>query len=312
MIKTRKSYSDKIKGLFSRTDKVKMMKVSDLKIDPEYKALYAQEEDKVHNIAKNMKAHGYDKSQPIIIQADGTVVDGHSRLMAAIEAGLTEVAVIIKEFKSRTDVLLYMEHIQLDRRNLNEAEKLVHFEKFQSLKAQAKAEGNDVSEFSDEAIAKQLNVSPRQVQKMKEIEKKATPEQLESIRKGETTLNQVHKEIKQEEAAAVAASEKPTEVTEQIPAEPKKKSAEKKEKFVLDLSSKEYDEKFLCLLKSCQDFLENLSAEFESQLSEEILSSLSKLRDGVFPKEVYSQLWGNLMVTANKLNKAGLLETVEE
>lgn len=309
MIKTKKSYSDKIKGLFSRTDKVKMMKVSDLKIDPEYKALYAQEEDKVHNIAKNMKAHGYDKSQPIIIQADGTVVDGHSRLMAAIEAGLTEVAVIIKEFKSRTDVLLYMEHIQLDRRNLNEAEKLVHFEKFQSLKAQAKAEGNDVSEFSDEAIAKQLNVSPRQVQKMKEIEKKATPEQLESIRKGETTLNQVHKEIKQEEAAA---SEKPVEVTEQSPTESKKRPAEKKEKFVLDLSSKDYDEKFFYLLKSFQDFFENLSAEFGTQLPEEVLVSLKKFYDGVFPKEVYSQLWGNLMMTANKLDKAGLLNPVKE
>ncbi len=309
MIKTNKSYSDKIKGLFSRTDKVKMMKVSDLKIDPEYKALYAQEEDKVHNIAKNMKAHGYDKSQPIIIQADGTVVDGHSRLMAAIEAGLTEVAVIIKEFESRNDVLLYMEHLQLDRRNLTEAEKLVHFEKFQSLKAQAKAEGKDVTEFSDEAIAKQLDVSPRQVQKMKEIEKKATPEQLESIRKGETTLNQVHKEIKQEEAAA---SEKPVEVTEQSPTESKKRPAEKKEKFVLDLSSKDYDEKFFYLLKSFQDFFENLSAEFGTQLPEEVLVSLNKFYDGVFPKEVYSQLWGNLMMTANKLDKAGLLNPVKE
>lgn len=309
MIKTKKTYSDKIKGLFSRTDKVKMMKVSDLKIDPEYKALYAQEEDKVHNIARNMKAHGYDKSQPIIIQADGTVVDGHSRLMAAIEAGLTEVAVIIKEFESRNDVLLYMEHLQLDRRNLNEAEKLVHFEKFQSLKAQAKAEGKDVTEFSDEAIAKQLDVSPRQVQKMKEIEKKATPEQLESIRKGETTLNQVHKEIKQEEAAA---SEKPVEVTEQSPTESKKRPAEKKEKFVLDLSSKDYDEKFFYLLKSFQDFFENLSAEFGTQLPEEMLVSLNKFYDGVFPKEAYSQLWGNLMMTANKLDKAGLLNPVKE
>lgn len=309
MIKTKKSYSDKIKGLFSRTDKVKMMKVSDLKIDPEYKALYAQEEDKVHNIAKNMKAHGYDKSQPIIIQADGTVVDGHSRLMAAIEAGLTEVAVIIKEFESRNDVLLYMEHLQLDRRNLTEAEKLVHFEKFQSLKAQAKAEGKDVTEFSDEAIAKQLDVSPRQVQKMKEIEKKATPEQLESIRKGETTLNHVHKEIKQEEAAA---SEKPVEVTEQSPTESKKRPAEKKEKFVLDLSSKDYDEKFFYLLKSFQDFFENLSAEFGTQLPEEMLVSLNKFYDDVFPKEVYSQLWGNLMMTANKLDKAGLLNPVKE
>lgn len=311
MIKTKKSYSGKIKGLLSRTDKVKMMKISDLKIDPEYKALYAQEEDKVHNIARNMKEHGYDKSQPIIIQADGTVVDGHSRLMGAIEAELTEVAVIIKEFESRNDVLLYMEHLQLDRRNLTEAEKMIHFEKLQQFKAQAKAEGKDVSEFSDEAIAKQLDVSPRQVQKMKEIEKKATPEQLESIRKGETTLNQVHKEIKQEEAAAVAASEKPVEVTEQSLTESKKKPAEKKEKFVLDLSSKDYDEKFFYLLKSFQDFFENLSAEFGTQLSEEMLVSLNKFYDGVFPKEVYSQLWGNLMVTANKLDKAGLLIPVE-
>lgn len=301
-----------VKEIFSKTDKVKMRKLRELKIDAEFKALYVQEEDKVHNIAENMKANGFDKSQPIIILSDGTIVDGHSRFMAATEAGLTEVAVVVKEFESRNEVLLYMEHLQLDRRNLTEAEKLIHFEKLQRFKAQAKAKGEDVSLYSDEEIAKKLDVSPRQVQKMKEVEKKATPEQLEAIRNGETTLNQVHKEIKKE-----AAPEKTTEVTELVQSEPKKKSTEKKlsgakkEKFVLNLLSKEYDDKFFYLLKSYQAFLENLSAEFESQMTEEMRVSLNKLSDGVFSKEVYSQLWGNLLKTICKLDKDGLLNPVE-
>lgn len=305
----------KVLEIFSKTDKVKMRKISELKIDAEFKALYVQEEDKVHSIAENMKANGFDKSQPIIILSDGTIVDGHSRFMAATEAGLTEVAVVVKEFESRNEVLLYMEHLQLDRRNLTEAEKLIHFEKLQKLKAQAKAEGEDVSLYSDEEIAKKLDVSPRQVQKMKEVEKKASPEQLEAIRNGETTLNQVHKEIKKE--AAVAAPEKTTEVTEPVQSEPTKKSAEKKlsgakkEKFVLNLSSQEYDDKFFYILKSYQDFLENLSAEFEPKMTEEMRVSLSKLCDGVFSKEVYSQLWGNLLNTICKLDKDGLLNPVE-
>ncbi len=187
---------DKLTSLFSKKDKIIMMKCTDINIDPEFKALYYQEPEKVQAIADDMRKNGFDKSQPIIILADKTLIDGHSRLEAAMKAELTEIPVMIKEFDSRNDVLIYMEHLQLDRRNLSESEKMIHLEKLLKLKEQAKKEGRDVTEFSDEEIAKKLDVSPRQVQKMKEVEKKASNEQLEAIKKGERSVSQVHTEIK--------------------------------------------------------------------------------------------------------------------
>ena len=187
---------DKLTSLFSKKDKMFMMKCTDINIDPEFKALYCQEPEKVQAIAEDMRKNGFDKSQPIIILADKTLIDGHSRLEAAKKAELTEIPVIIKEFDSRNDVLIYMEHLQLDRRNLSESEKMIHLEKLLKLKEQAKIEGRDVTEFSDEEIAKKLDVSPRQVQKMKEVEKKASNEQLEAIKRGERSVSQVHTEIK--------------------------------------------------------------------------------------------------------------------
>ena len=183
--------------LKSNQPKIRLVKVDTLITNPKYQGLYKQEPEKVEELCRNMKEHGFDRTQPIIILKNGTVIDGHSRLEAAIKAGLKEVYVMVKEgVETETDVLLYEEHLQLSRRNLSESEKLIHLENLLKLKQQAKSEGKDVSEFNDEALAKKLDVSPRQVQKMREVESKATPQQLDAIRSGETTLNKVHDQIK--------------------------------------------------------------------------------------------------------------------
>ncbi|MCR4823209.1 MAG: ParB N-terminal domain-containing protein [Treponema sp.] len=184
--------------IFSSTKtKIHLMKIEKLKINKKFKNLYQQEPEKVDEICRSIKENGYDRTQPIIILNDGTVIDGHSRLMAAEQAGLKEIFVLVKEgIESETDALLYEEHLQLSHRNLSEAEKLIHLENLLKLKKQAQLEGKDITEFTDESLAKKLDVSPRQVQKMREVESKASPEQLESIRSGETTLNKVHEEIK--------------------------------------------------------------------------------------------------------------------
>ncbi len=183
--------------LKSNQPKIRLVKVDTLITNPKYQGLYKQEPEKVEELCRNMKEHGFDRTQPIIILKNGTVIDGHSRLEAAIKAGLKEVYVIVKEgVETETDVLLYEEHLQLSRRNLSEAEKLIHLENLLKLKKQAQSEGKDISEFNDEALAKKLDVSPRQIQKMREVESKATPQQLDAIRSGETSLNKVHTEIK--------------------------------------------------------------------------------------------------------------------
>lgn len=183
--------------LKSNQPKIRLVKIATLKTNPKYQGLYKQEPKKVEELCRNMKEHGFDQTQPLIILKDGTVVDGHSRLAAAIMAGLKEVFVIVKEgVDSETDVLMYEEHLQLSRRNLSEAEKLNHLDNLLRLKNKAKSEGKDLSDFTDAALGKRLGVSQRQVEKMREVESKATPQQLDAIRSGETTLNKVHAEIK--------------------------------------------------------------------------------------------------------------------
>lgn len=183
--------------LRSNQPKIRLVKIETIKTNSKYKGLYQQEPEKVAELSRNMKEHGYDRTQPIIILKDGTVIDGHSRLEAANKAGLKEIYVIVKEgVETETDVLLYEEHLQLSRRNLSESEKLIHLENLLRLKNKAKSEGKDLSDFTDAALGKRLDVSQRQVQKMREVESKATPQQLDAIRSGETTLNKVHAEIK--------------------------------------------------------------------------------------------------------------------
>lgn len=191
----------KIPKLFSSNNsKIRRVKIDSLKTNPKFKDLYIAEPEKVEAISKSISENGLDPTQPIIILEDGTIVDGHSRLLAAKKAGLDEVFVIVKNgFSSETEVLMYEEHLQLSRRNLNEAEKLKHLENLLELKKQAQEAGKDISEFSDESIAQKLAISPRQVQKMREVEAKAKPEQLELIRSGETSLNKIHAEIKKTE-----------------------------------------------------------------------------------------------------------------
>ena len=188
----------KLSNLFSSNNsKIHLMKIDAIKTNQKFKELYKQEPEKVEEIYKNILEDGFDRTQPLIILSDGTVIDGHSRLLAAIKAGLKEIPVIIKDgIESETDVLIYEEHLQLSRRNLSEAEKMIHLENLLNLKKKAWSEGKDIKEFSDESIAKKLDISTRQVQKMREVEAKATPQQLESIRSGNASLNQVHNEIK--------------------------------------------------------------------------------------------------------------------
>lgn len=244
----------KIPKLFSSNNsKIRRMKIDSLKTNPKFKELYSAEPEKVEAISQSILEKGLDPTQPIIILEDGTIVDGHSRLLAAKKAGLDEVFVIVKKgFSSETEVLMYEEHLQLSRRNLNETEKLKHLENLLQLKKQSQDTGKDISEFSDESIAQKLAISPRQVQKMREVEAKATPQQLEAIRSGESTLNKVHKEIKKTQGAS-----RKTPVT--------KKGTEKEDysniyvSEVLFLMKKHIPE-----IKISESFIEDLKKYFKS------------------------------------------------
>ncbi|MDQ3654793.1 MAG: hypothetical protein M3457_06920, partial [Chloroflexota bacterium] len=73
------------------------------------------------SIAADMRQRGYDESDPIVVwDRDGelVVVDGHTRIEAAMDAGLAEIVIVEQGFDDELAALTYTLHKQRDRRNL--------------------------------------------------------------------------------------------------------------------------------------------------------------------------------------------------
>lgn len=175
-------------------DKIFTVSIDKLHFDEDYKAVFKQEEDKVQRIAEDMKANGFDKSQPIIIDESYAILDGNSRYMACQIAGITKVPVIIKKFESRKDALLYELSLQMNRRNI--ADDSVLIDTYHTLAYMTDEDGNKL--FTDVEIAEKLGVSPRQISKAKEVELKANDEIKEALKAGEISLHKAYTTMKEE------------------------------------------------------------------------------------------------------------------
>lgn len=176
--------------------KIKMVEVSQLHFDRDFKNVFQQENDKVAEIANDMRANGFDKSRPIIVTEAYIIVDWHSRFMAAKKAGLEKVPVIVKKFDSRDETIEYEYKMQLNSPRLTDGEYFAVFLKLDKIRrSNPNAQGS-----SDEAIGRQLNKSARQVCKMREIAKKADAALLEKIQNWSVSINKAHEMIKAAEA----------------------------------------------------------------------------------------------------------------
>jgi ParB family chromosome partitioning protein len=65
--------------------KIKLVEVSLLHFDRDFKNVFQQENDKVAEIANDMRTNGFDKSRPIIVTKAYIIVDGHSRFMTGVQ-----------------------------------------------------------------------------------------------------------------------------------------------------------------------------------------------------------------------------------
>lgn len=190
-MKLLKIFATKIR---ENTDKktVQFVDISTLKLDKDFKKVFNQENDKVLEISFDMKRNGFDTTRPIIVTRDNFIVDGHSRFMAAKKAGLKKVPVMYKTFDSKNETIEYEYKMQLNSRRLSDSEYFSAFLKLDELRK------NDINARgkTDETIGKQLNKSARQVSKMRELSKKASPELLEKIKSGKVSLNKAYEILK--------------------------------------------------------------------------------------------------------------------
>ena len=189
-------------------DKIFTVSIEKLHFDEDCKAVFKQEDDKVQRIAEDMKANGFDKSQPIILDENYAILDGNSRFMACQIAGIKKVPVIIKKFASKKEALLYALNLQMNRRNI--ADESILIDTYNRLAAMTDEEGNKL--FTDVEIAEKLRVSPRQISKAKEVDLKATDEIKAALRAGEISLHKAYTTMKEEKKAKEMPVQKAEEV----------------------------------------------------------------------------------------------------
>ena len=102
-------------------------KITALRTRKPFSTLFPPQPEVLAAIKEDMEEHGFDPSKPIDVWRDVgklVVVDGHTRLQAATEAGLGEVETYAHEFTDETEALEYAIRNQSRRRNLTAAELL--------------------------------------------------------------------------------------------------------------------------------------------------------------------------------------------
>jgi ParB family chromosome partitioning protein len=168
----------------------KPFRIGDIFIDPEISRIFAVQEKTRKEITRSIEEKGYDKSQPVVLwKGKNILVDGHTRLAAAKEAGLEEIPAAELEFDSREDALLYTFERQTVRRNLTASEILAAA---QTLEAKKTRDGTG---RAAEQLAERLGVSAATVYHAQKIAREAPEEVVEAVRKGERSIRSAYEQI---------------------------------------------------------------------------------------------------------------------
>ena len=158
-------------------------------------------------IAASMRRDGYDASKPINVwRKHNLVVDGHTRRLAAIEAGV-EVAVYFHDFADEQAALEYAIASQRCRRNLTEVEIAKCILALDKVKAKGGDRGNQhtggkaTSVALPEGVSKTAAVTAAlvgtnrgKVEQTRRLEREA-PDLLQEVIEGKRMVNGAHNEL---------------------------------------------------------------------------------------------------------------------
>ncbi len=198
------------------------MNPREIKTHKSFEALFQIRPELLTMIEEDMKTWEYDESQPIIVgtwegQNDPVCIDGHTRLQAAKNVGITEVPVYEYEYTCEDAAIEHAIVLQCHRRNLSDAE-LLHF--IEMLDTRSIPQRNENGKFagapngaagkSAEATGKLLGISGRKVERGRTIIDHGDSEIVEAVKNGEMSVNKGYEET-QKKRKKLQSTSKPSE-----------------------------------------------------------------------------------------------------
>ena len=191
----------KILKFFKKYKEGAIIKINPAEIQkiPELQSIFRIDCEVKNRIKDDMVVNGFSKAHPVHVfkwVIDGKEVlvlcDGYTRYTAASELGLSTIYAQVHIFQSINEAVLYSMKEQFNRRNLQDSEL---FKNFEILRKQE----IDGRKLTATELSERLKKSKRHIFKLQEVQAKSTKDQLNSIRNGKASINQIYNEIKREE-----------------------------------------------------------------------------------------------------------------
>lgn len=200
-----------------KMENIKLMKTKELNLTEPFSRLFPIDWDIISEIRENMKTHGYDWSHPVVVWKDKRIViDGHTRVEAALRLGIKEIPVCEKDFTDEDEALNYAVHCQVNRRNLTDAEIFQLVEKFDQRRKVGRPSqeitANEVNKTgctilellewvrapeirrTSKITAALLKTSPTKVEKVRTVLNKGDEKIKAAVLAGEITINRAYGE----------------------------------------------------------------------------------------------------------------------
>jgi ParB-like chromosome segregation protein Spo0J len=170
------------------------MNLSEIQPHDTISSLFFRQTDTIEKISLSMQENGYDASEPVVIARikgiGNYLADGYTRIEAARKAGLIKIPIFYIDCETLEDALQYTYSRQANRRNLTQGEIL------QAATLLIKKETRDGTGRSIDKLSKDLGVSPSTITHARTVAKKAEEEDIEAVKKGEKSINEVYQKVK--------------------------------------------------------------------------------------------------------------------
>jgi DNA-binding transcriptional MerR regulator len=184
----------------------------EIEMHPTFKDLLPIDEDLLESIKVDMTQKGYYTSKPVVLGMwpgleRPVLIDGHTRLRAAIAAGIEEIPVVIEERASEVAALRHAMSLQTKRRRTGDDVIFRLIERYDELMERGRPPRNDEAKEiptrvgifghspSAQRMAHLLTCNRGKVEKVRKILRDGTPEIRTAVRNGKMTINKGYNAI---------------------------------------------------------------------------------------------------------------------
>lgn len=173
--------------------------VADIRTEKPFSHFFPIHDDTVLAIRIDMNANGFDPAFPIILwEKDNILVDGHTRLIAAKEAGMEHIPALVKPFESEDDAILYAFHLQRNRRNLSDEQIINCLEVLDKISSKKKNSPDSRKLNKKEIVkerAEELGTSQSKIEKARAILEYGDDHIKDQVQSGKTSINKAFKDV---------------------------------------------------------------------------------------------------------------------